>query len=172
MTRNRIFTDGLLSYIKRPGGAVRAWISLGTGGSSGTIGPGHPLRTGRTGGTGQAGKALGPLNPLGTGGSSGTGGPLRSRGAGGAPDRRTGRRTRRRARGGAAAVRGARGGQIGHHFPTWPAAPVGWKVMIHSRIRSFSLDRSMWLCHIPAYAFQEKMVPLPLPPDSGCATIF
>ena len=30
----------------------------------------------------------------------------------------------------------------------------------------------MWLCHIPAYAFQEKMVPLPLPPDSGCATIF
>lgn len=30
----------------------------------------------------------------------------------------------------------------------------------------------MWLCHIPAYAFREKMVPLPLPPDSGCATIF
>ena len=105
-------------------------------------------------------------------GAGGTGGPLGSRGAGGAPDRRTGRRTRRRARGGAAAVRGARGSQIGHHFPTGPAAPVGWKVMIHSRIRSFSLDRSMWLCHIPAYAFREKMVPLPLPPDSGCATIF
>ena len=61
---------------------------------------------------------------------------------------------------------------MGDHLSSPPAAPVGWKIMIHREIRSFSLEHSMWQRHIPAYAAGEKMVPRLLSPGGACGRVF
>ena len=68
LTRNRIFTDGLLSYIKRPGRAGRPG---GAGVARRTLFPGRAGIARRTLFPGRAGK------PLSTGIPGGAGGPGR-----------------------------------------------------------------------------------------------
>ena len=78
LTRNRIFTDGLLSYIKRPGRAGRPGRSGGAGGSfrsRGAGGSGGPGGTGRTSGSGRPGGSLRSGGTCSTSGTGGSGGP-------------------------------------------------------------------------------------------------
>ena len=130
MTRNRIFTDGLLSYIKRPGGtyrsgdalrpirtgcAIRTRIALRSGRTHGT---GRSRRTGRSG---RACRTGCPGRTRCSSRTSGTGAAGRTRG-------RAGRRTGRRAVG-----RLTPTGEVGYHLALSAPLPLRGIIMIHSK---------------------------------------
>ena len=138
MTRNRIFTDGLLSYIKRPsrsggpGGADRPDSADSPGGAGHALRPLGSLCALWAGDTLWAGGPSGPVrpgDPLGTGGPHGAGhGGIGRRGRRSRrPGRRRGRRTGR-------LWAAAAAGEGGVHAAAAAPLPIGRIVLFHNAL--------------------------------------
>ena len=164
MTRNRIFTDGLLSYIKRPGSTSRTRSAGRTGGTRGASrarGSGRPggtccaIRTGITLRSGGPGRPIRARDALGSGRAGGPHGP-------GGTGRSTAGRRRRRTRW-RAALRLGTAGQVGDHLSGPLTPPGGRMITIHDTLlfpdRSVAMPQSILCPSAPP-------VP-PLAPGSG-----
>ena len=145
MTRNRIFTDGLLSYIKRPGGTCCAGGAGRAGGASSTRSTSRSSGSGRSSGARSAGRSSGTgrtsgthwsWNPLGTGWTGGASGTRRRR-TGWRARGRTGRWRTGRWRAGRRTA-GSVGWpafsvEIRNYAALAPTVSVGNKILFHNR---------------------------------------